>query len=91
MIFSFIGYATQEIPIAGQVIINVALNTSVAGLEEVIVIGYGTQQKKDLTGAIAHIGIKEMENISAANAHDYLLANIPGLNASLNTSPEGGG
>ncbi len=91
LVFSFIGYETQEVPIAGQVIINVALNTSVAGLDEVIVIGYGTQKKKDLTGAIAHISKDQLEDKISTNVQDFLLADIPGLNASFNATPEGGG
>jgi TonB-linked SusC/RagA family outer membrane protein len=89
--FSFLGMESQEIIIGTSTRIDVSMVAAEYNLKEVIVIGYGTQQKKDLTGAIAHIGAEQMGNTVATNAHDYLLANIPGLNASLNTSPEGGG
>lgn len=91
LVFSFMGMKTQKIDIGSSTQINISMVTAEYDLEEIIVIGYGTQQKKDLTGAVAHIGIEQMDNTIATNAHDYLLANIPGLNASLNTSPEGGG
>lgn len=91
LVFSFVGMKSQEIIIGASTQVNVSMSMAEYNLEELIVIGYGTQQKKDLTGAISHIGDEEMGNIIATNAHDYLLASIPGLSASLNTSPEGGG
>lgn len=69
--FSFIGYAPQEIPIAGQSVINVVLIEEAQTLGEVVVIGYGTQRKADLTTAVAVVdekAIKERPMTSAAQA-----------------------
>jgi len=61
LVVSFIGMTTQRIPVAGQQFVNVALVSDVARLEEVVVTGYGTQKKKDVTGAIAVISAKELD------------------------------
>jgi TonB-linked SusC/RagA family outer membrane protein len=61
LVFSFIGMTTQRIQVGSQQVINVGLNSDLAMLEEVVVTGYGTQKKKDVTGAIAVISSKELE------------------------------
>src|SRR5689334_20932379 len=53
LVFSFIGYASQEIRVGAQTAITVSLDEDVATLSEVVVVGYGTQKKSDLTGAIS--------------------------------------
>jgi hypothetical protein len=51
LIFSYVGYTTQEVPITGQTTINVSLKGEAKGLDEVVVVGYGSQKKSDVTGA----------------------------------------
>jgi iron complex outermembrane receptor protein len=55
LVFSFVGYVTQEIPVGGQGIIDIRLETDVMALEEVVSIGYGTTRKKDATGSVATV------------------------------------
>lgn len=55
LVFSFIGYQSKEVAVNGKNVINVELEEDVAQLEEVVVVGYGTMRKKDLTGAITRI------------------------------------
>lgn len=55
LVFSFVGYNAQEIAVKGRSIIDVALSSQEIGLEEVVVIGYGTQKKETLTGSVAQI------------------------------------
>jgi hypothetical protein len=55
LVFSFIGYQTQEITVGNQSVINVSLNLDVTQLSEVVVVGYGTTIKQDLTGNIANV------------------------------------
>lgn len=62
LVFSFIGMITQHIPVGSQQVINVILNSDLAMLEEVVVTGYGTQKKKDVTGAIAVISSRELDS-----------------------------
>ena len=56
LIFSFVGYATQEITVGSQSTINVQLAIDVTALSEVVVVGYGTQQRKEITSAVASVG-----------------------------------
>ncbi|TAE02762.1 MAG: SusC/RagA family TonB-linked outer membrane protein, partial [Bacteroidetes bacterium] len=64
LIFSFIGYQNQEIAIGTQTSINVMLVADVRSLEEVVVIGYGTSTKKELTGAVSVVDGKSIEKIN---------------------------
>ncbi|MBP6396868.1 MAG: TonB-dependent receptor plug domain-containing protein, partial [Saprospiraceae bacterium] len=71
LIFSFVGYTSQEKVIDGQLVIDVALSEESTLLESVVVIGYGTQKKKDLTSAVVVVdekSIKERPMVSAAEA-----------------------
>ncbi|MGE4287474.1 MAG: SusC/RagA family TonB-linked outer membrane protein [Salinivirgaceae bacterium] len=71
LVFSFIGFITQEIEIGNQSVISVVLQSDIKDLDEVVVIGYGTQRKKDLTTAVSIVGedeIKERPMVSAAEA-----------------------
>ncbi|MEI8046184.1 MAG: TonB-dependent receptor [Bacteroidota bacterium] len=62
LVFSFIGFATAEIAVAGKTLIDVSLTESATNLSEVVVMGYGTQQKKDVTGAVASVTAKEFKD-----------------------------
>jgi TonB-linked SusC/RagA family outer membrane protein len=62
LVFSFIGFATTEVAIAGKTQIEVTLTESATNLSEVVVMGYGTQQKKDVTGAVASVTSKEFKD-----------------------------
>ena len=53
LVFSFVGYITQEIPVQNQTMVNVSLVPDILGLQEVIVVGYGTQKRSDITGTVA--------------------------------------
>jgi hypothetical protein len=61
LVISFIGMTTQKVPVNNQQVIDVSLKSDAAMLEEVVVTGYGTQKKKDVTGAIAVISSKELD------------------------------
>ncbi len=74
LIFSYIGKTTVEEPVNGRTTINVILSEDVHALEEVVVIGYGTARKRDLTGSIASIDADEIANRPSSN----LLASIQG-------------
>ncbi len=61
LVFSFIGMTSQKVLVSGQQVINISLKSDLAMLDEVVVTGYGTQKKKDVTGAIAVISAKELD------------------------------
>lgn len=62
LIFSFIGFETIEVPVNGKTQADVTLKETTSTLSEVVVVGYGTQQKKDLTGAVAVVSSKELQD-----------------------------
>ncbi|HET6539637.1 MAG TPA: SusC/RagA family TonB-linked outer membrane protein, partial [Chryseolinea sp.] len=61
LVFSFIGYVTAETPVGNQTIINQAIQSDIQSLEEVVVVGYGTQRKADLTGAVGGLRASDVE------------------------------
>jgi TonB-linked SusC/RagA family outer membrane protein len=80
LVFSFIGYATKEIKIDGKSTINVTLTEENANLTEVIVVGYGTQKKVSLTGAVTSINFDEkLTNRAMPNVSSALSGLAPGL------------
>ena len=79
---SFVGYKTQLVKITGAPL-HVVLHESSQDLEEVVVVGYGTQKKINLTGAIEQVGNEVFENRSVANATQALQGAVPNLNISL--------
>ncbi|WP_339880625.1 SusC/RagA family TonB-linked outer membrane protein [uncultured Algoriphagus sp.] len=80
LIFSFIGYLTQTIEIGSQSIIDVTLAEDTKSLDEIIVVGYGTQKKVNLTGAITAVKTAEINEIPATNLSNTLAGRAPGVN-----------
>lgn len=91
VVVTYIGYATQEIAVNNQATINIALEPSSKGLNEVVVVGYGTQKKINLTGSIATVNADKIENRPVVNLGDALEGLIPNLNVSLNGGQPGTG
>jgi len=81
LIFSFIGYQTQEVFVGDKSNMNIQMEASVSGLNDVVVIAYGTQKKATVTGAIASIQTKEIKQSPAANLAVTLAGRLPGLTA----------
>ena len=79
LIFSFVGMTSQEIAIKGQSIINVVLLEETLGLDEVVAVGYGTQKKVNLTGAVATIDNEELMKVPVASTTQSLAGKLPGL------------
>jgi TonB-linked SusC/RagA family outer membrane protein len=83
LVFSYVGYRTQEVNINGRSVVDVILEESIEALEEVIVVGYGTQKKANLTGAVDHVTSEAFENRSMTNLTQGLLGVMPNLNIKL--------
>jgi TonB-linked SusC/RagA family outer membrane protein len=79
LVFSFIGYMTQEVAISGRTTVDIIMQPDVQTLSEVVVVGYGTQKKESLTGAISSVGSKELESVHAVTTSAMLAGKIPGL------------
>ena len=90
LVFSSIGFATQEVAVGNQSVIDVQLDTDVESLSEVVVVGYGTQRKSDVTGAIGVISSDELLKAPVTNAIQGLQGKVAGVNVFLNSgSPTG--
>lgn len=88
LVFSYMGYETQIIAIKGKKVINVTLKEDSQALDEVVVVGFGTQKKVNLTGAVASVGSDVLENKPVANVGQALQGVVPNLNVSAtNASP----
>lgn len=59
LVFSYLGYKTQEVEVGGRIEINIGLIADVSALDEVVVVGYGTQSKRNITGSVASVDLKE--------------------------------
>lgn len=79
LVFSFVGMRMQEVIIGTQTIINVSLQEETFGIDEVVAIGYGTQRKRDITGAVGSISSNDLINAPASNASQILQGRIAGV------------
>lgn len=77
--FSFIGFITQRIPVAGNTVINVRLKENNKSLDEVVVVGYGTQKKTNINGAISTVGAKDIGDKPVLNTFQALQGESPNL------------
>jgi TonB-dependent starch-binding outer membrane protein SusC len=87
--FSFIGMKPTQVEIGSQTNFNVEMQVDVGLLEEVIVIGYGTVKKKDLTGAVTRLNAAELQTEASSNVTTMLRGAIPGLSVNLSTTAKG--
>jgi TonB-linked SusC/RagA family outer membrane protein len=79
LIISFIGYVSQEITVAGRPVINFQLEEDAQLLSEVVVVGYGTMDKKELTSAISHVSEKDFLNVSSIDPVMMIQGKVPGV------------
>lgn len=87
IIFSFIGFEQKEVLVGSKKVINIKLAEETTGLDEVIVVGYGTKKKINLTGAVSAVDIeKEIGERPVANVSAMLQGTLPGLTLSTNNS-----
>jgi len=89
LVFSFIGYASQEIRVGTQTNISLKLVEDVVGLSEIVVVGYGTQKKSDLTGAVASVGASKLSQAMVANVDQAFQGRIPGVQVQNNSGAPG--
>jgi TonB-linked SusC/RagA family outer membrane protein len=80
---SYIGYQTQEIAIGNTTHLSIRMKIASSGLNEVVVVGYGTERKKDLTGAVSQVSGEVLDNRSLPNLTQGLQGEIPNLNLTM--------
>lgn len=88
LVVSYIGFASKEVELNGQTNINISLVESAAGLDEVVVIGYGTQKKSDITGSVASIG-SELNEVPTTSFDQGLQGRAAGVFVSANSGSPG--
>jgi len=88
LVFSYIGYEKQELKASRQ-ILNVVLTETAKAMDEVVVVGYGTQKKVNLTGAVSSVSMKELEGKPVVNIVEALEGTTPGLTIQQTNSQPG--
>jgi TonB-linked SusC/RagA family outer membrane protein len=90
LVFSFIGYKTFETPISGRSVINVSLTPSDNSLEEVVVVGYGTSLKKDLSGSVASVSAEDIKSMPITSFEQGMQGRVAGVQVMQGNSAPGG-
>ncbi len=91
LVFSFVGYASQEVEVGARTVIDVTLQLDATALSEVVVIGYGTVEKKDVTGAISEISTEGFNRGVMSSPQDLIVGKLAGVNVSTNSGAPGAG
>jgi TonB-linked SusC/RagA family outer membrane protein len=88
--FLMVGMLTENIEVGNKTVIDVALSEDIVGLEEIVVIGYGTMKKRDVSGAIISVGEKEMSEVKSASVMESLQGKMAGVDINLEKGGETG-
>ncbi|MHA4894461.1 SusC/RagA family TonB-linked outer membrane protein [Pedobacter sp. PWIIR3] len=89
LVFTYIGYTLNEVPVNSQTTINTALSQSAAQLEQVVVVGYGTQRKLDVTGSVATVKGEDISKQASLNPVSALQGKVAGLSITNVGTPGG--
>ncbi len=89
LVFSFVGMLTQEVAVGNQTSISVTMEQDVFGIEEVVAVGYGTQEKRTLTGSVAQINSAELSIVPSSSVTEILGGRLPGLVAKQSSGAPG--
>lgn len=91
LIFSYVGFKTMNIPVAGQTTLDIALKVDSQQLDEVVVTGYTSQKRADITGAVAVVDVEEINKQPEPNPIKALQGRVAGVQINSDASPSGGG
>lgn len=89
LVISYIGYITQETAVGSRTEISVVLEPDVETLEEIVVIGYGTQKKASLSSAVATVNVDNIQKLPGANVANLLQGQVPGVSANFASGAPG--
>jgi TonB-linked SusC/RagA family outer membrane protein len=89
LVVSFLGYVSQEVAVGGRTEVNVALSSDAKSLDEVVVVGYGTQKKSDVTGSVASVPQDRLERLPVANIAQALQGAVAGVTVSTSSGAPG--
>ena len=87
LVFSSVGYTSEEVAIGNRSVVDMVMTEDIQQLQELVVVGYGTARKEDLTGAIASVNVEELQDIPNANAVQTLRGTVAGVVVTDNGRP----
>src|SRR5689334_23247052 len=90
LVFSFVGFKTSEAPVGQQTNIDIKLASDLTALDEIVVIGYGTQKRSDLTGAVGSVDEDQLKERPAASLNQGLAGKVAGVQVNTNSGRPGG-
>ena len=90
IVLSYVGFSEKEVAVSGQSNLSITLDAETKQLNDVVVVGYGTQRRKDLTGAIASVGSRDIEKIPTNSVDKALQGQVAGLQISSTSGAPGG-
>lgn len=91
LVFSFVGYESQELPIGNSDVLDVTMNTEAQELKEVVVVGYGTIDRQKLAGSISSLGSEEIESDPVVGLNQAVQGKVAGVQVTQNSGTPGGG
>lgn len=89
LVFASIGYTRQEVAVAGRSVVDATLMPQAIALEELVVVGYGTQQRRDVTGAVASVRTDDVATVATANVEQALQGRVAGVQVSPSSGEPG--
>lgn len=91
LVFSFMGYESQTHPINGRTTFNVSLSEETVGIDEIVVVGYGTMKRSDITGSVVSVGAEDLKKTVVTSADQALQGRAAGVQVTSNSGSPGGG
>lgn len=91
LVFSYVGYITEEVEIEGRSVVNLSLTPDLSTLSEVVIVGYGTQRKQELTGAVSSIKGEQVSSAVTGNPTQALIGRATGVRVEINGGAPGAG
>ncbi|KAA9036654.1 TonB-dependent receptor [Ginsengibacter hankyongi] len=91
LVFTYVGYISSEVSIVNRQTVSIVLHAETKGLNEVVVIGYGTQKKSNLTGSVSSISERDIKAVAITSPDQALEGKAPGVQVTQNSSAPGGG
>lgn len=91
LVFSFIGYLSEEVSIGSRSVVDITMAPDIQTLSEVVVVGYGTMRREDISGAVASVQTKDLPKVANPSIDQLLQGRVPGLNIVQRSAQPGGG
>ncbi len=89
LVLSFVGYITQEVPLGGRTVVDVVLKAEVTGLDEVVVVGYGTQKRANVVGSVTSISGSSIRTVPSSSVSTAIAGRLPGVTLFQTTGEPG--